>query len=409
MPIGTRIVGALARWVRLRNSPNRSKPPLLNAEIEWKTPHQAAVAGSSPCRRKAAASTSAPPTSQMSVNTATRRTRSVTLPSCGTPPAACTRSRSLRLVRRPTRSRRKIVEPVMNANPPSCMSPRMTTCPNGLQWVAVSDEDEPGRRGGRGRGEQRVEKCRVLAVGGRERERQEDGPDRGDHEQPDDQDDPRRARPPNRARAAEEIVPRAAAASDHSRSLATARPRLARRREPRASPVKGERADCTGGSGQTRTANSRAKTPTPLAPSRLGGRGACLALDRVPCRARQRRRSHHPHGGCDCSCAVSSPRAQGLVEWRGPRPAARRRSRSTCRDRCERPSIVWLGRGGRGLVQPSRRARQHRCIGVPPRDANDPHRRGEVSGAGCAGDPGRFRSKDPTRHRDRPPAWMGGP
>ena len=44
--IGTSTAGSSAKPVRLRNPPIRSKPALLNAEIEWNRPCHAAWAGS---------------------------------------------------------------------------------------------------------------------------------------------------------------------------------------------------------------------------------------------------------------------------------------------------------------------------------------------------------------------------
>jgi hypothetical protein len=77
------------------------------------------------------------------VNNAIRRTIERTPPSSTPPVEAWARSRSRSPTRSPTKSRSSSVDPVMNPNPPTWTRARMTTWPNGLQWVAVSTTTRP--------------------------------------------------------------------------------------------------------------------------------------------------------------------------------------------------------------------------------------------------------------------------
>ena len=88
-------------------------------------------------------STSVPMPSATIENTATRRRTSRTEPRSRAPADSWARIRSVSAVRRPTRSRSSSVEPVMNPNPPTWMRPRITNCPKGLQYVAVSTTTRP--------------------------------------------------------------------------------------------------------------------------------------------------------------------------------------------------------------------------------------------------------------------------
>ena len=123
---------SLPKVARLRESPTRSKPALLNAVMAWKTPHQGA-SEPTPRRKNAIVSTIAPAASTIRVKIATRRTSDSTPPRLAAPVASWTRTRSRSPVRRPMARRAGAWSSVMNPNPPTWMSTRMTSWPKPLQ------------------------------------------------------------------------------------------------------------------------------------------------------------------------------------------------------------------------------------------------------------------------------------
>ena len=92
---------------------------------------------------KARVSAAAPMPSAISVNTATRRRTVRTEPRSRAPADSWARIRSLSAVRRPTTSRSRSVDPVMNPKPPTWISARIAIWPNGLQYVPVSTTTRP--------------------------------------------------------------------------------------------------------------------------------------------------------------------------------------------------------------------------------------------------------------------------
>ena len=178
-----RIVGASARWVRLRNSPKRSKPPLLNAETEWKTPHQRCRGGFLTVQEEGRGQHQRPG------SLADEREHRDAPDEVGDLAQLRDAASGLH------------PEPVAQARPPpdeeqeedrragherepaELHQPEDDDLPERAPVGRRVTEDEPGRRGGRGRGEERVEDRRALAVGSRDRERQEDGPDHRDPEE----------------------------------------------------------------------------------------------------------------------------------------------------------------------------------------------------------------------------------
>ena len=123
--------------VRLRNPPVRSKPALLNAEMEWKMPHQ--IPSGSPGGPASGPAMNAieritAPTASMTSEKIAIRLRIVATPPSWMPPIdSWARTRSRSAVRRPKTSSNSSVEPAMIPNPPAWMSSRITTWPNGLQ------------------------------------------------------------------------------------------------------------------------------------------------------------------------------------------------------------------------------------------------------------------------------------
>ncbi len=147
LPTVSRTTQSSTNGLRLRNPPVMSNPALLKALMAWNTPHQMPSGSpggpASGPEVNASDSTTAPRTSHTIVKSATRRTTSITLPSCRPPSDSCTTTRSRSEVRRPRKRASRSVEPAMMPKPPAWIRSRMTIWPNGLQCVAVSSTVSP--------------------------------------------------------------------------------------------------------------------------------------------------------------------------------------------------------------------------------------------------------------------------
>ena len=97
----------------------------------------------------------------------------------------------------------------MNPNPPSWISTRIATCPNGLQWSPVSTTTRPVTQTADVAVNSAVERVGPGAARRRDRQREDDRPDRDQDEEPDGEHDRRASgRPPHGPASVDDERPR---------------------------------------------------------------------------------------------------------------------------------------------------------------------------------------------------------
>ena len=147
---------------------------MLNAEMEWKTPHQAAVAGSFAVQEEGRGQHHRPGSladerEQRDATDEFRDLAELRNATRGLHPEPVAQARAP-----PDEEQEEDRRTGHEREPAELHQPEDDDLSERAPMGRRIGQDEPGRRRGRGRREERVEERRVLAVRGRNRERQED-------------------------------------------------------------------------------------------------------------------------------------------------------------------------------------------------------------------------------------------